>query len=279
VMSKIIDGKKISLEVKEELKKEISLLEVKPTLVVISVGDDPASKVYVRQKEKCANYVGINYMHLNYDSIKEEELLEKIDELNNDSSINGVIVQLPLPSYLDSTKIVNAISPDKDVDGLTYINAGRLLNNEKCLVSCTPKGIMYLLEHEGIDLTGKNAVVIGRSILVGKPMMNLLINANATVTMCHSRTNEIEKITRKADVLVVAIGKKHFVKRDMVKKNAVVIDVGINRVSDKLYGDVDYDDVFDKVKKITPVPGGVGPMTVVMLMSNVLEAYKNQNNN
>jgi len=278
-MSKIIDGKKISLEVKEELKKEISLLEVKPTLVVISVGDDPASKVYVRQKEKCANYVGINYMHLNYDSIKEEELLEKIDELNNDSSINGVIVQLPLPSYLDSTKIVNAISPDKDVDGLTYINAGRLLNNEKCLVSCTPKGIMYLLEHEGIDLTGKNAVVIGRSILVGKPMMNLLINANATVTMCHSRTNEIEKITRKADVLVVAIGKKHFVKRDMVKKNAVVIDVGINRVSDKLYGDVDYDDVFDKVKKITPVPGGVGPMTVVMLMSNVLEAYKNQNNN
>lgn len=278
-MSKIIDGKKISLKVKEELKKEISLLEVKPTLVVISVGNDPASKVYVRQKEKCANYVGINYMHLNYESIKEEELLGKIDELNNDSSINGVIVQLPLPSYLDSIKIVNAISPDKDVDGLTYINAGRLLNNEKCLVSCTPKGIMHLLEHEGIDLIGKNAVVIGRSILVGKPMMNLLINANATVTMCHSRTKDIEKITKKADILVVAIGKKHFVKRDMVKKNAVVIDVGINRVDDKIYGDVDYDDVFDKVKKITPVPGGVGPMTVVMLMSNVLEAYKNQNSN
>lgn len=278
-MSKIIDGKKISLEVKEDLRSEIGLLEVKPTLVVISVGDDPASKVYVRQKEKCAKYVGINYIHLNYESITEDELLEKIDQLNNDSSINGVIVQLPLPDYLNSTKIVNAISPDKDVDGLTYINAGRLLNNEKCLVSCTPKGIMYLLEYEKIDLTGKNAVVIGRSILVGKPMMNLLINANATVTLCHSRTKDIEKITKKADILVVAIGKKHFVKRDMVKKNAVVIDVGINRVDDKLYGDVDYDDVFDKVRKITPVPGGVGPMTVVMLMSNVLEAYKNQNNN
>lgn len=278
-MSKIIDGKKISLEVKEALKKEISSLEVKPTLVVISVGDDPASKVYVRQKKKCAEYVGINYMHLNYESINENDLLAKIDELNKDSRINGIIVQLPLPDYLDSTKIVNAISPDKDVDGLTYINAGRLLNNEKCLVSCTPKGIMHLLEHEGIELTGKNAVVIGRSILVGKPMMNLLINANATVTMCHSRTKDIDKITRKADILVVAIGKKHFVKRDMVKKNAVVIDVGINRVDDKLYGDVDYDDVFDKVRKITPVPGGVGPMTVVMLMSNVLEAYKNQNSN
>lgn len=278
-MSKIIDGKKISLEVKETLKKEVGLLEVKPTLVVISVGNDPASKVYVRQKEKCAKYVGINYIHLNYDKIDEESLLKKIDELNNDKSINGIIVQLPLPDYLDSVKIVNSISPEKDVDGLTYINAGRLLNNEECLVSCTPKGIMYLLKHEGIELAGKNAVVLGRSILVGKPMMNLLINANATVTLCHSKTKDIEKITKKADILIVAIGKKHFVNRDMVKKNAVVIDVGINRVDDKLYGDVDYDNVYDKVKKITPVPGGVGPMTVVMLMSNVLEAYKNQMGN
>lgn len=278
-MSKIIDGKKISLEVKETLKKEVGLLEVKPTLVVISVGNDPASRVYVRQKEKCAKYVGINYIHLNYDKIDEESLLKKIDELNNDKSINGIIVQLPLPDYLDSVKIVNSISPEKDVDGLTYINAGRLLNNEECLVSCTPKGIMYLLKHEGIELAGKNAVVLGRSILVGKPMMNLLINANATVTLCHSKTKDIEKITKKADILIVAIGKKHFVNRDMVKKNAVVIDVGINRVDDKLYGDVDYDNVYDKVKKITPVPGGVGPMTVVMLMSNVLEAYKNQMGN
>lgn len=279
MMSKIIDGKKISLKLKEELKKEVSLLEIKPTLVVISVGDDPASKVYVRQKEKCANYVGFNYIHLNYDKIEESDLLKKIDELNHDMNINGIIVQLPLPNYLDSIKIVNSISSEKDVDGLTYINAGRLLNNERCLVSCTPKGIMYLLEHEGIDLTGKMAVVIGRSILVGKPMMNLLINANATVTICHSKTKDIEKITKKADILIVAIGKKHFVNRDMVKKNAVVIDVGINRVNDKLYGDVDYDNVYDKVRKITPVPGGVGPMTVVMLMANVLEAYKKQMGN
>lgn len=275
MMSKIIDGKKISLEVKEKLKNEISSLVKKPTLVVISVGDDPASKVYVKQKEKCAQYVGINYIHLNYDKIEENILLSKIEELNNDNSINGIIVQLPLPKYLDSTRIVNAISPQKDVDGLSYINAGKLLNNERCLVSCTPKGIMYLLQNEKIDLEGKNVVVIGRSILVGKPMMNLLINANATVTLCHSRTKEIEKITKKADVLIVAIGKKHFIKKDMVKRDSVIIDVGINRVDGKLYGDVDYDDVYDKVKKITPVPGGVGPMTVVMLMSNVLESYKN----
>lgn len=275
MMSKIIDGKKISLEVKEKLKNEISSLVKKPTLVVISVGDDPASKVYVKQKEKCAQYVGINYIHLNYDKIEEKILLSKIEELNNDNSINGIIVQLPLPKYLDSTRIVNAISPQKDVDGLSYINAGKLLNNERCLVSCTPKGIMYLLQNEKIDLEGKNVVVIGRSILVGKPMMNLLINANATVTLCHSRTKEIEKITKKADVLIVAIGKKHFIKKDMVKRDSVIIDVGINRVDGKLYGDVDYDDVYDKVKKITPVPGGVGPMTVVMLMSNVLESYKN----
>lgn len=275
MMSKIIDGKKISLEVKEKLKNEISALVKKPTLVVISVGDDPASKVYVKQKEKCAQYVGINYIHLNYDQIEENILLSKIEELNNDNSINGIIVQLPLPKYLDSAQIVNAISPQKDVDGLSYINAGKLLNNERCLVSCTPKGIMYLLENEKIDLEGKNVVVIGRSILVGKPMMNLLINANATVTLCHSRTKEIEKITKKADVLIVAIGKKHFIKKDMVKRGSVIIDVGINRVDGKLYGDVDYDDVYDKVKKITPVPGGVGPMTVVMLMSNVLESYKN----
>lgn len=275
MMSKNIDGKKISLEVKEELKKEISLLEVKPSLVVISVGDDPASKVYVRQKEKCAKYVGINYTHLNYDHIEDDELIKKIEELNNDKNINGIIVQLPLPKGMDSTKIVNSINPEKDVDGLTYINSGRLLNGEKCLVSCTPKGIMHLLKHEKIDLEGKNAVVVGRSILVGKPMMNLLINANATVTLCHSRTKDIEKITKKADVLIVAIGKKHFITRDMVKRGSVIIDVGINRVEDKLYGDVFYDDVYDKVKKITPVPGGVGPMTVVMLMSNVLEAYKN----
>lgn len=276
-MSKIIDGKKISGEIKDELKEKVGKLCVKPKLVVISVGDNPASKVYVGQKEKCANYIGIDYLHMHYDTISDDELIKEIDKLNKDKKVNGIIVQLPLPDGMNETKIVNTIIPEKDVDGLTYLNAGLLLNNETSLVSCTPKGIMELLNREKVNLSGANAVVIGRSILVGKPMMNLLINANATVTLCHSKTKDLAKITKKADVLVVAIGKKHFITKDMVKKGAVVIDVGINRVDGKLYGDVDYDDVYSKVKKITPVPGGVGPMTVVMLMKNVIESYEKQN--
>ena len=273
-MSRIIDGKKISGEIKEELKEKVSQLKVKPCLVVISVGDDPASKVYVGQKEKCANYIGINYHHLHFDTIKNDELIKEIDKLNKDINVHGIIVQLPLPKGMDEKRIVNSISVLKDVDGLSFLNAGRLLNNEKCLVSCTPKGIMELLKREKVKIEASDAVVIGRSILVGKPMMNLLINANATVTLCHSKTKDLKKITKKADILIVAIGKKHFVNRDMVKRGAVVIDVGINRDNGKLYGDVDYNDVYDKVSKITPVPGGVGPMTVVMLMQNVLEAYE-----
>ena len=276
-MSKIIDGKKISGEIKEELKEEVAKLKIKPTLIVISVGDNPASKVYVGQKEKCANYIGFNYQHMHYDSITDDELIKVIEKLNKDKKVNGIIVQLPLPSGMDETRIVNTIIPEKDVDGLTYLNAGLLLNNETSLVSCTPKGIMELLKREKVNTVGANAVVIGRSILVGKPMMNLLINANATVTLCHSKTKDLAKITKKADILVVAIGKKHFITRDMVKRGAVVIDVGINRIDGKLYGDVFYDDVYSKVKKITPVPGGVGPMTVVMLMKNCLEAYYKQN--
>lgn len=272
-MSKIIDGKKISNEIKEELRKKIAKLDHKPCLVVISVGDNAASKVYVKQKEKCANYVGIKYIHLHYDEIKDEDLIKKIEELNYDKNVHGIIVQLPLPKGMNETKIVNSICKEKDVDGLTYINAGMLLNGEKCLASCTPKGIMELLKRENVSLSGANVVVIGRSILVGKPMVNLLINANATVTLCHSKTKDIAKITRKADILIVAIGKKQFITKDMVKKGSVIIDVGINREEDKLYGDVFYDDVYSKVSKITPVPGGVGPMTVVMLMQNVLEAY------
>ena len=276
-MSKIIDGKKISGEIKDELKAKVDKLSNKPRLVVISVGDNPASKVYVGQKEKCANYIGIDYLHKHFDSITDDELVKVIDKLNKDKKTNGIIVQLPLPDGMDETRIVNTIIPEKDVDGLTYLNAGLLLNNKTTMVSCTPKGIMELLKREKVDLVGANAVVIGRSILVGKPMMNLLINANATVTLCHSKTKDLAKVTKKADVLVVAIGKKHFVTRDMVKRGAVVIDVGINRVDGKLYGDVNYDDVYSKVKKITPVPGGVGPMTVVMLMKNVIEAYEKQN--
>ncbi len=273
--SKIIDGKKYSLKVKDELKEEVSRLKEKPYLVVVSVGDNPASKVYVGQKEKAANYIGINYKHLHFGEINENDLINEINILNQDDKVSGIIVQLPLPEGLNEEVIVNTINPKKDVDGLTYINAGLLLNNKDCLISCTPKGIMYLLNEEGVELEGKNVVVVGRSILVGKPMMNLLINANATVTLCHSRTKDLGNITKKADILIVAIGKKHFITRDMVKKGAVVIDVGINRVDGKLYGDVFFDDVYDKVKKITPVPGGVGPMTVAMLMQNVLKTYKN----
>ena len=277
-MSKIIDGKKVSLEIKEELKKKVSKLKVKPKLVVISVGDNPASKVYVRQKEKCAKYIGFLYEHMYYDSISDDDLICEIEKLNNDKSVSGMIVQLPLPDGMNEKRIVNSICVSKDVDGLTYLNAGRLLNNEECLTSCTPAGIMELLKAYKIDPCGKRAVVIGRSILVGKPMMNLLINANATVTLCHSKTVDLEKITRKADILVVAIGKPNFVTRDMVKRGSVIIDVGINRVDDKLIGDVNFDDVKDKVKLITPVPGGVGPMTVVMLMNNVYNAYLKNNN-
>ncbi len=276
-MSKIIDGKKISLEIKEELKEKVSKMKVKPTLVVISVGDNPASSVYVKQKEKCANYIGINYKHIHYDSISDDLLINEINKLNNDDKITGIIVQLPLPNKMDEIKIVNSIIPSKDVDGLTYLNAGLLLNNKTSLVSCTPKGIMELLKRENIKLEGSNVVVIGRSILVGKPMMNLLINANATVTLCHSKTKDLEKITKKADILIVAIGKNRFIKRDMVKRGSIIIDVGINRIDGKLYGDVDFDDVYKKVKKITPVPGGVGPMTVVMLMKNVCDAYETKN--
>lgn len=276
-MNKIIDGKLISKKIKDELKERVEKFDIKPTLVVISVGDNEASKVYVKQKEKCANYIGINYKHIHFDNIEEDLLLKEIDKLNEDKSINGIIVQLPLPKPLNETIIVNRIDKNKDVDGLTYNNAGLLLNNKDCLVSCTPKGIMRLFKEYNVDLAGKNVVVIGRSILVGKPMMNLLINANATVTLCHSKTKNIEKITKKADILVVAIGKKHFITRDMVKRGSIIIDVGINRDNDKLYGDVDYDNLLDKVKMITPVPGGVGPMTVVMLMENTIEAYMSMN--
>lgn len=273
-MRKYIDGKKYSLELKNELKEKVEKLEIKPTLVVISVGDNEASKVYVGQKEKAAKYIGMNYKHVHYDDIEEEELEKEIIKLNKKKDVDGIIVQLPLPKKFNEQRIVNLIDEDKDVDGLTFINAGKLLNKEDCLTSCTPEGIMYLLKKEKIDLEGKNCVVLGRSILVGKPIFNLLVNANATVTLCHSKTKNIKEITKHADVLVVAIGKKHFVTRDMVKKGAIVIDVGINRENKKIYGDVNTDDCYDKVKKITPVPGGVGPMTVAMLMNNVLKSYE-----
>lgn len=274
---KLIDGKKISSQIKDELKEAIIKENIKPSMVVISVGDNEASKVYVGQKEKAANYIGYDYKHIHFDSISDDDLVKEIEKINNDKNINGLIVQLPLPKGMDENRIVNSICPDKDIDGLTVVNAGRLINKEKGLVSCTPSGIMELLRRENIEIEGKNAVVIGRSILVGKPMANLLLNANATVTVCHSKTKDIKSITKKADIIVVAIGKKHFLTSDMIRKGAIVIDVGINREEKKLYGDCNTEDCLPKVKRITPVPGGVGPMTVAMLMKNTYEAYKLQN--
>lgn len=275
MMNKIIDGKLVSKLLKDELKEKISNLSVKPKLVVISVGNDEASKVYVGQKEKASNYVGMDYLHIHYDDISEDDLINKIKELNNDDSVSGMIVQLPLPRGLNANRIINNIDPNKDVDGLTYLNQGKLLNKEECLVSCTPNGVMELLKYYKVDLEGKNVVIIGRSNLVGKPLFNLMINANATVTLCHSKTKDIASITKRADILVVAIGSPNFVNKDMIKKGCIIVDVGINRVNDKLIGDVDYNSCFDKCKLITPVPGGVGPMTVTMLLYNTYNAFIN----
>jgi methylenetetrahydrofolate dehydrogenase (NADP+)/methenyltetrahydrofolate cyclohydrolase len=270
----LIDGKEVKNKKIEELKEIIKGLNTQLGLAVIQVGDDEASIVYIRQKEKLATELGYKFIHKKYDSdVKEEVILDEIDKLNNDKSIHGILVQMPLPKHLDENKIQNRISHLKDVDGLTYINAGKLVNNEKGLVPCTPKGIIDLLDYYKIPIEGANAVVVGRSILVGKPIANMLLNRNATVTICHSRTKDLEKITKKADILVVAIGKKWFINSDMIKKGSTIIDVGINRCDGKLYGDVYFDNVKDKCKYITPVPGGVGPMTVTELMYNVLNAY------
>ena len=270
----LIDGKEVKSKKIEELKNILNNLNTQLGLAVIQVGDDEASKVYIKQKEKLALELGYKFIHKKYDSnVDEDTLLHDIDILNNDKSIHGILVQMPLPKHLDENKIQNRISYLKDVDGLTYLNSGKLVNNSKGLVPCTPKGIIDLLDYYNIPIEGANAVVVGRSILVGKPIANLLLNRNATVTICHSRTKDLSSITKKADILVVAIGKKWFIDKSMIKKDSVIIDVGINRDDGKLYGDVNFDDVKNKCKYITPVPGGVGPMTVTELMFNVFDAY------
>ena len=274
-MNKNIDGKFFSTVIKDELKEYVEKLDIKPGMAVIQIGDDLASNVYIKNKEKAANYIGINYSHFKFNAtVLEEEVINKINELNEDKGIDGIIVQLPIPKHLNEKKIINMINPDKDIDGLTIMNSGKLINNEDCLVSCTPQGIIELLNRSNIDIDGKNVVIVGRSILVGKPLFNLFLNNNATVTICHSHTKNLASITKNADILVVAIGKAKFITKDMVKDGSIVIDVGINRIDNKLYGDVDYDNVVDKVSLITPVPGGVGPMTVAMLMYNVVKSYK-----
>lgn len=274
----IMDGKALSEQIRNEIKVEVKSYMIKPCLAVIQIGDDPASNVYIKSKEKACNEVGIYFKHIKYnEEAREKEIINKIVELNNDEYVNGILLQLPIPSKYNSEKLINYIARNKDVDGLTDINVGKLINNKKCLVSCTPQGIMELLNHYNIDLEGKNVVIVGRSNLVGKPLISLFLNNNATVTICHSKTNDLKSHTLNADILVVAVGKKHLITADMIKKDAVVIDVGINREDNHLYGDVDFDKVKKNVSYITPVPGGVGPMTVAMLLRNVNECYKKMN--
>lgn len=274
-----IDGKIISTKIKEELKAEIKTYMIKPCLAVIQIGNDEASNVYISAKQKACSEVGIYLKHIKFDEDSREiEIINKIIELNNDEYVHGILLQLPIPEKFNEEKLINYISRNKDVDGLTDINVGKLINNKKCLVSCTPQGIIKLLEESGVSIPGKNVVIVGRSKLVGKPLISLFLNNDATVTVCHSKTNNLKEFTKNADILVVAVGKKHLITEDMVKKDSVVIDVGINRIDGKLYGDVDYENVKNKVILITPVPGGVGPMTVAMLLCNVNTVYKNLNN-
>lgn len=280
-MSRIIDGKVISASVKERVKNGVAELNSKGItvgLAVIIVGDDPASKIYVANKKKACEALGIiSEEYALPASTTEEELLALVDELNHKKSINGILCQLPLPSHLDEKLIINSILPEKDVDAFHPANVGRIMIGDFDFVPCTPAGIMEMLAYENIDPEGKSCVVIGRSNIVGKPMAMLLLHKNGTVTVCHSRTKNLKEICSKADILVAAVGKAKFVTADMVKEGAVVIDVGMNRVDGKLYGDVDFEEVSKKASAITPVPGGVGPMTIAMLMQNTLTAAKKQN--
>ena len=282
-MAVILDGKKIAGEIRQEIKKETEIIfrekGVKPGLAVIIVGDDPASAIYVRNKEKAAQEVGFHSVVKRYPAdTTQEELLAAVDEINNDSDIHGMIVQLPLPKHLNEKEVIKRIDPKKDVDGLHPSSIGALTIGDKGLVSCTPKGCIHLIKETGIEISGKKAVVVGRSNMVGKPAALLLLQENATVTICHSRTKDLKKELIDADIIVAAVGVPHLVKGDMVKEGAIVIDVGINRSEDgKLLGDVDFDGAAQKAGFITPVPGGVGPMTIAMLLSNTLEAFYYEN--
>lgn len=272
-MSTIIDGKRISNEIKEELKKEVEVLGQKGisvTLAVILVGNDPASAVYVGNKKKACEYIGINSLTYELpEETKEEEVLALVKELNDRSDVNGILVQLPLPKHIDEDKVIQTIDPKKDVDGFHPQSVGALSIGQKGFVSCTPAGIIELLKRSNIEIEGKECVVVGRSNIVGKPMAMLMLRENATVTICHSKTKDLKEVTKRADILIVALGKPRFITKDYVKEGAVVIDVGIHRdENNKLCGDVDYNDVVEVASAITPVPGGVGPMTIAMLMKN-----------
>ncbi|MBP3462361.1 MAG: bifunctional methylenetetrahydrofolate dehydrogenase/methenyltetrahydrofolate cyclohydrolase FolD [Tyzzerella sp.] len=278
-MAQLIDGKLISAQIKDELKEEVVSLKEKgiiPCLAVIQVGNDPASSVYVNNKKKACAYIGIESLSYELEeNITQEELLSIIDELNHNEMVNGILVQLPLPKHIDEEAVIQAIAPEKDVDGFHPETVGNMCIGSKGFLPCTPAGVIQLLKRSNIEIEGKECVVVGRSNIVGKPMAILLLRENGTVTITHSRTKDLQEVTKRADILVAAIGKPKFITKEYIKEGAVVIDVGIHRNEENtLCGDVDFDDVVDKVSAITPVPGGVGPMTIAMLMNNCVETVR-----
>lgn len=277
----ILDGKMLSALIKQRIKERIENehLNPPPTLACILVGDDPASQVYVANKEKACNAVGMKSIIIRLPATStNEEVANTIKSLNEDKSVNGILLQLPLPKGLNEKMLINLISPNKDVDGLTELNLGRLFSKNTLVAPCTATGIIDILKHYNVDIDGKEVVVVGRSLLVGKSVANMLEQLNATVTICHSHTTNLAEHTKRADILVVAIGKPNFITKDMVKQGAVVIDVGINRLEGKLVGDVDFENVKDTCSKITPVPGGVGPMTIAELLNNTMTLYEKDQN-
>ena len=279
-MAVIIDGKKLAKEIREKLKIRCDDLKksgIQPKLAVILIGNDKPSQIYVKNKSKACEEIGIIFKeYLLDEKIEQKELINLIDKLNKDTTVHGILLQSPIPNHLDINEAFRKISPEKDVDGFNPINVGKLVLNQDTFVSCTPFGIMKMFEAYNIDLTGKNVTIIGRSNIVGKPLIQCCLNKNATVTVCHSKTKDLKEHTKKADILIVAIGKSKFITEDMVKNGVVVIDVGINRDENgKLTGDVDFENIEKKASFITPVPGGVGPMTIAMLMNNVLKATEN----
>ncbi len=279
-MGKLIDGKSISENIKENIRNDVKTFMIKPCLAVIQIGDDEASNIYIKAKERACNDTGIYFKHIKYDAnVLEKEVINKIIELNNDEYVSGILLQLPIPSNLNEQRIINHITSGKDVDGLNDINVGRLTNGKDGMVPCTALGIIELLKANEVEIAGKNVCIVGRSKLVGRPLVSLFLAENATITVCHSKTNNLSEFTKNADILVVATGHKWLIGKNDIKEGAVVIDVGVTREGNKIYGDVNTDEVLKKVSLITPSVGGVGPMTVAMLLSNTIKSYKKMNKN
>ncbi len=277
----LIDGKKVAEKCKKNIEERIKRLDRTPGFAVIRIGEDEASKIYVRLKHKMSEELGINFTEYHLDEdVTQEELISLIKKLNADDEVDGILLQSPIPYHLNILEAFQTIAPEKDVDGFSPINVGKLVQRQECFAACTPTGVMTMLKEYNIPIEGKHAVVVGRSNIVGRPMAELLLNANATVTICHSKTRNLTEIVKSADILVVAIGKPKFITADMIKEGAVVVDVGINRIPDskKIVGDVDFENVKEKCSYITPVPGGVGPMTIMTLMDNVVTACERREN-